>query len=559
MSENELKTEKLSMSNTKKEMLQAYSTVVKQLSEKEKNILQPQKITGEKQKTETVKKVETLSTETISRNIDSLKYEIGSLLAKLNSSLDSEVQKYEDIQKAISIKEEELKEIYEIEKSALSLAAFIETQNLKRAEFDDEMAAKKESLIKEIESTRFDWKKEKDEFESIEKEQDEFNKKKRAREKEEYEYGFKREKQLSENKLKDDHQKIEKEFNEKMEQLKILEKFREKGRNLRMLLIVGAGKVGLDFLHAVTDNRKLGYVVKGFLDDSEKPFLDGQYLGAVSYLDSYLSKNIVDDVIIALPISETNKIEYVIDTCQKHSTSVQFIPGYFRFIRSRYNISTFGQFPIISLGEGKLRGLHWRTFKRTIDLSATILLFITVLSWLIPLIGIIIKLTSRGEVIFKQERWGRDNQHFYTYKFRTMIPEAASTDENGKYQQTIKNDPRLTKIGRFLRRSSLDELPQFWNVLKGEMSIVGPRPHPVPLNIESKDKIDLYMLRHLVKPGITGWAQINGYRGEITNKEFMQKRVDHDIWYIENWSPWLDLKIMVITIGKMIKGDPAAY
>jgi len=220
MSENELKTEKLSMSNTKKEMLQAYSTVVKQLSEKEKNILQPQKITGEKQKTETVKKVETLSTETISRNIDSLKYEIGSLLAKLNSSLDSEVQKYEDIQKAISIKEEELKEIYEIEKSALSLAAFIETQNLKRAEFDDEMAAKKESLIKEIESTRFDWKKEKDEFESIEKEQDEFNKKKRAREKEEYEYGFKREKQLSENKLKDDHQKIEKEFNEKMEQLK---------------------------------------------------------------------------------------------------------------------------------------------------------------------------------------------------------------------------------------------------------------------------------------------------------------------------------------------------
>jgi len=326
-----------------------------------------------------------------------------------------------------------------------------------------------------------------------------------------------------------------------------------------MLLIVGAGKVGLDFLHAVTDNRKLGYVVKGFLDDSEKPFLDGQYLGAVSYLDSYLSKNIVDDVIIALPISETNKIEYVIDTCQKHSTSVQFIPGYFRFIRSRYNISTFGQFPIISLGEGKLRGLHWRTFKRTIDLSATILLFITVLSWLIPLIGIIIKLTSRGEVIFKQERWGRDNQHFYTYKFRTMIPEAASTDENGKYQQTIKNDPRLTKIGRFLRRSSLDELPQFWNVLKGEMSIVGPRPHPVPLNIESKDKIDLYMLRHLVKPGITGWAQINGYRGEITNKEFMQKRVDHDIWYIENWSPWLDLKIMVITIGKMIKGDPAAY
>jgi putative colanic acid biosynthesis UDP-glucose lipid carrier transferase len=132
-------------------------------------------------------------------------------------------------------------------------------------------------------------------------------------------------------------------------------------------------------------------------------------------------------------------------------------------------------------------------------------------------------------------------------------------DENGKYLQAKKEDPRITKIGKILRKTNLDELPQFINVLKGEMSIVGPRPHPTPLNLESKEKIRYYMLRHLVKPGITGWAQINGCRGETETEEKMQRRVDHDLWYIENWSFWLDIQIIILTIWNMLKGDKHAY
>ena len=139
------------------------------------------------------------------------------------------------------------------------------------------------------------------------------------------------------------------------------------------------------------------------------------------------------------------------------------------------------------------------------------------------------------------------------------MPETVEVDERGNFVQVTKDDPRVTKIGKFLRKTNLDELPQFLNVLKGEMSLVGPRPHPTPLNIQSRDKIRLYMLRHLVKPGITGWAQVNGFRGETNTPELMQKRIDHDIWYIENWSPWLDTQIIFLTLWQMLKGDPKAY
>ena len=140
-----------------------------------------------------------------------------------------------------------------------------------------------------------------------------------------------------------------------------------------------------------------------------------------------------------------------------------------------------------------------------------------------------------------------------------MVVSGKDVDENGKHKQASKNDPRITKIGKILRRTNLDELPQFWNVLKGQMSIVGLRPHPTPLNLESKDKVHLYMLRHLVKPGITGWAQVNGYRGETKDISKMQKRIDYDIWYIENWTFMLDIQIIFMTIWKMLKGDPNAY
>jgi len=170
-----------------------------------------------------------------------------------------------------------------------------------------------------------------------------------------------------------------------------------------------------------------------------------------------------------------------------------------------------------------------------------------------------IKLSSKGPVFFKQVRWGRDNIKFTAYKFRSMVTESKDVGRNGKYQQATKDDPRITSVGKFLRKTNLDELPQFINVLKGEMSIVGPRPHPEPLNLESKDHVKLYMLRHLVKPGITGWAQVNGLRGETKEIDLMQKRVEHDVWYIENWSFSTDIYIIFLTVWNMVKGDPNAY
>jgi len=200
-----------------------------------------------------------------------------------------------------------------------------------------------------------------------------------------------------------------------------------------------------------------------------------------------------------------------------------------------------------------------RFFKRCFDLSMATLLFIFFFSWLWPLLALLIKITSPGPVFFKQERWGVQNRPIVCYKFRSMVRESRDTDKNGHYQQAKRNDWRVTPLGRFLRRSNLDELAQFINVLKGEMSIVGPRPHPTTMNMEIKDSIPNYQLRHLIKPGITGWAQVNGWRGETSDPDLLRKRVEFDIWYIENWSILLDVKIVGLSIWLMLTGDPRAY
>ena len=176
-----------------------------------------------------------------------------------------------------------------------------------------------------------------------------------------------------------------------------------------------------------------------------------------------------------------------------------------------------------------------------------------------PLIALFIKLSSKGPVFFKQERWGLNNKLLICYKFRTMDQNSKDVDEDGKYQQAQKGDPRITSIGRILRKTNLDELPQFWNVLIGNMSIVGPRPHPTPLNMESMHTVDNYMLRHIILPGISGWAQVNGCRGETKTSEEMQERVDFDLSYIHRWTFWLDCQIILQTIINLIRGDQNAY
>ena len=192
--------------------------------------------------------------------------------------------------------------------------------------------------------------------------------------------------------------------------------------------------------------------------------------------------------------------------------------------------------------------------KRLFDVVFSLLVIVFVLSWLIPILAILIMISSRGHVFFKQKRSGKNNKQFTCYKLRTM---RINSDEH--LRQVTLNDSRVTKLGRFLRKTSLDELPQFVNVLLGNMSIIGPRPHMlVHTNMYSKI-MNEYMIRHFLKPGISGWAQVNGYRGEIKEETQLRKRIDHDIWYMENWSIWLDLKIIWMTIYITLKGDKNAY
>lgn len=214
----------------------------------------------------------------------------------------------------------------------------------------------------------------------------------------------------------------------------------------------------------------------------------------------------------------------------------------------------FGNIPLIAVREEPLSEFHWRFLKRSADIVISSISIVFILSWLTPLIAILNLIYNRGPVFFFQKRYGVQNKLFNCMKYRTMV--ASKEDE---FVPVVENDPRITKLGRFLRRSNIDELPQFINVLKGEMSVVGPRPHSIPFNEIYKDMVNELKIRSWVKPGITGWAQINGLRGDVPdfeeNKKRTIKRIENDLWYIENWSFWLDVQIILLTIWQMIKGE----
>lgn len=331
-----------------------------------------------------------------------------------------------------------------------------------------------------------------------------------------------------------------------------------KNKKIVPLIVVGAGNIGMNFNEIINNNYQLGYKIVGFVDDVKKPALNGKYLGKIEDLDKILQEQEVQDVIIALPNHATSKIAYAVEVSEHNAKRVRIIPNYSSLSQS-ISVSTFGTLPVLSIRPIPLDDAELRFFKRLFDIVFSIVVFVLVFSWLFPIIILIIKLTSKGSAFFIQERWGINNTKIYCYKFRSMYTTSTDVDEHGNYRQATKGDVRVTKFGKFLRKTNLDELPQFFNVLKGEMSIVGPRPHPTPLNQQSKNKVNNYMLRHLVRPGITGWAQIHGFRGATKDIKMMQKRVDYDIWYIENWSFWLDCQIILQTVINMIKGEKNAY
>jgi len=325
---------------------------------------------------------------------------------------------------------------------------------------------------------------------------------------------------------------------------------------IRKIIIVGENEITKEFCEMVKKNPASGYKIIDTIELSRKSVKTNNH---ILKLKEYLEGKEIDEVIFSIEQKEYDLYDELIAVSENYPVRIKIIPEYSKLMSKKFTMSTFGNIPIISIKDDLLDNVLWRFIKRSFDLFLSILSFIFIFIWLYPIIAILIKLTSKGPVFFKQERWGRKNKKIIVYKFRTMKSNGSDTDSKGRYKQAKKNDSRITGIGAFLRKSNLDELPQLINVIIGNMSIVGPRPHPTPLNIESKAIVKKYLKRHLVKPGITGWAQVNGLRGETDKEGLMQKRVNYDIWYIENWSFWLDCKIIILTFWNMIKGDKNAY
>jgi putative colanic acid biosynthesis UDP-glucose lipid carrier transferase len=230
------------------------------------------------------------------------------------------------------------------------------------------------------------------------------------------------------------------------------------------------------------------------------------------------------------------------------------VPDLSIFVNKPVVINYVRDLPVLSMRSEPLDDVGNRFKKRTLDVAVSLLVTIFILSWLVPILGLLIMLESRGPVFFAQIRSGRNNKTFRCFKFRSM-----TVNKDSDLKQATKNDKRITKIGGFIRKTSLDEFPQFINVLKGEMSLVGPRPHMVKHTTDYSKIVDQFMVRQFLKPGITGWAQVNGLRGEITDNEQIINRVNEDLWYLENWTIWLDIRIMFLTVYKVFKGDEKAF
>ena len=320
---------------------------------------------------------------------------------------------------------------------------------------------------------------------------------------------------------------------------------RRKGYNKKFVLILGAGSVGRRFYEGLRQQPELGYEVLGFLDDRltehAEPFRDYKpILGTVDDLETVLNSHLVDEVIVALPLEAHHKLRRIIQLCEKAGTKTMIIPDYFDLLPARPVIDSFAGLPLINVREIPLDDLSNRMLKRTFDIVFSLVAIIFTLP-VMAAIAVGIKLTSPGPIIFKQERVGLNRRPFYMYKFRTMHVTDQKTADT---QWTVPNDPRRTKFGAFLRRTSLDELPQFFNVLRGDMSVVGPRPERPYFVEQFKEEVPKYMIKHHILPGMTGWAQTNGLRGDTS----IEERIRYDVYYIENWSFLFDLKIILKTI-----------
>ena len=325
----------------------------------------------------------------------------------------------------------------------------------------------------------------------------------------------------------------------------LLRKIRKKGMNQKHIILIGYSRAAEGYIDRLLAHPEWGISIHGILDD-HKPlghsYRDIHVIGRVDELEKMLSENDYDETAITLGINHYDSLEKIVAVTEKSGVHTKFIPDYNNIIPTRPYTEDLDGLPVIHVRNIPLSNSFNCFFKRAIDIVGSLIL-IVLFSIPMAIVAAIIKLTSPGPLIFKQERVGLHNKPFMMYKFRSMEIQDASKE---KQAWTVQNDPRVTPIGKFIRKTSLDELPQFFNVLKGDMSLVGPRPER-PFFVEKfKEEIPRYMIKHQVRPGITGWAQVNGYRGDTS----IRMRIDCDLYYIENWTLGLDIKILFLTIFK---------
>lgn len=316
---------------------------------------------------------------------------------------------------------------------------------------------------------------------------------------------------------------------------------RSKGYNLKHVLVVGADELGYKFASRIDENQHIGYNIIGFLDDNlEKghKILNSEVIGKIKDLEHFVLTEPLDRVVITLLPQQYNIME-IVDICEKHGVKTKIIPEFSRYLQARPTIDMLDDIPLIDVRYVPLDNMYKKFLKRMFDFVAATMAII-ILSPIIIITAVLVKLSSPGSIIYKQERVGLNRKKFQIYKFRSM----KTNDENKIAPQwTTEDDQRRTKIGSFIRRTSIDEFPQFFNILKGDMSLIGPRPER-PMFVEVfREQIPKYMIKHYVRPGMTGWAQVNGWRGNTS----IEKRIEHDIYYVENWTMLLDFKIFFLT------------
>ena len=324
-----------------------------------------------------------------------------------------------------------------------------------------------------------------------------------------------------------------------------LRSIRRRGYNQKHILLVGYSKAAEQYIDRIKQNPQWGYNIRGILDDNiarGTVYKGVKVIGSIENLTFILPENKLDEIAITLGLEEYYKLEKIVSQCEKSGVHTKFIPDYGNIIPTRPYTEDLLGLPVINIRYVPLSNTFNAMVKRLMDIVGSIIC-IVIFSPVMLLSAILVKITSSGPLIFKQERVGLHNEKFMMYKFRTMY---VQTEEEEKKGWTQKNDPRVTKVGGFLRKTSLDEFPQLFNVLKGDMSLVGPRPERPQYVEKFREEIPRYMIKHQVRPGMTGWAQVNGYRGDTS----IRKRIEHDLYYIENWTLGLDIKILFLTVFK---------